>query len=111
MTNNSLTEIAAVLNRSSNVAVVCHFRPDGDALGSALALGCALKNAGKNVYVLCEDPTPDRLCVFPIMKTTLQALPVKLEELDLFVSVDSAELNRIGGFAAQYAALRGKRST
>lgn len=108
MTNNSLTEIAAVLNRSKNVAVVCHFRPDGDALGSALALGCALKNAGKNVYVLCEDPTPDRLCVFPIMKTTLQTLPVKPEELDLFVSVDSAELNRIGVFAAQYAAFKGK---
>ena len=40
MTNNSLTEIAAVLNRSRNVAIVCHVRPDGDALGSALALGC-----------------------------------------------------------------------
>lgn len=107
MTNNSLTEIAAVLNRSRNVAIVCHVRPDGDALGSALALGCALTNAGKKIYVLCEDPTPERLRIFPAMDSTYQSLPERFNEIDLFVSVDSAELNRIGVFAPSFAAFKG----
>lgn len=107
MTNNSLTEIAAVLNRSRNVAIVCHVRPDGDALGSALALGCALTNAGKKIYVLCEDPTPERLRIFPAMDSTCQSLPERFNEIDLFVSVDSAELNRIGVFAPSFAAFKG----
>lgn len=107
MTNNSLTEIAAVLNRSRNVAIVCHVRPDGDALGSALALGRALINSGKKVYVLCEDPTPERLRIFPAMDVTCQSLPERFKEIDLFVSVDSAELNRIGVFAPSFAAFKG----
>lgn len=108
MTNNSLTEIASILKRSRNVAIACHVRPDGDALGSALALGCALINAGKKVYVLCEDPTPERLRIFPAMVATCQSLPENFNEVDLFISVDSAELNRIGIFAAQYSSFKGK---
>lgn len=107
MTNNSLAEIASVLKRGKTVAIACHVRPDGDALGSALALGRALENAGKKVYVLCEDPTPERLRIFPVMDKTFQSMPVNRNDIDLFVSVDSAELNRIGVFATQYSAFKG----
>ena len=48
MTNNSLSEVAAILKRAKSVAVLCHVRPDGDALGSGFALCNALKNEGKN---------------------------------------------------------------
>lgn len=108
MTNNSLAEVAAVLKQSKKVAVVCHVRPDGDALGSGLALTLALENAGKTVYMLCDEETPERLNIVPAMGRTLRGLPVKYEELDLFVSVDSAELARIGEFAAHFAAFKGK---
>lgn len=108
MTNNSLAEIAAILKNCKTAAICCHVRPDGDALGSGLALTRALENAGKTVYMLCEEQPPERLCLFPAMSQTYQSLPVKLTELDLFIVVDSADITRIGGFAAQFGAFKGK---
>ena len=44
-----LTEIKHRLEQSENILVTSHIRPDGDAVGSVLALGLALKEQGKNV--------------------------------------------------------------
>ncbi|MDE6372959.1 MAG: DHH family phosphoesterase, partial [Clostridia bacterium] len=99
MTNSSLTEVAAILKKANTVVVACHVRPDGDAIGSGMALCKALENAGKKVYMLCEDIPPERLLIFKSMPRTFQTMSVKLEELDLFVCVDSAEVARIGAFA------------
>ncbi|MDE7379613.1 MAG: DHH family phosphoesterase, partial [Clostridia bacterium] len=107
MKNNTLAEVAAALKKAKTVAVACHIRPDGDAIGSGLALCTALKNAGKTAYMLCEEAPPERLCIFPATKTTYQQLPVDLKEIDLFVAVDSADLPRIGVFASQFAAYKG----
>ena len=108
MTNNSLAEIAAILKNCKTAAICCHVRPDGDALGSGLALTRALENAGKTVYMLCEEQPPERLCLFPAMQNTFQSLSIKLNELDLFIVVDSADVTRIGVFAAQFSAYKGK---
>lgn len=108
MTNNSVAEIAAVLKNARNVAVACHIRPDGDALGSALAMCMALKNAGKTAYMLCEDVPPERLSIFPAMSTALQEFPVPVGGLDLFICLDSAEVARIGAFASMFEAFKGK---
>lgn len=107
MTNNSLAEIAAVLNNAKTVAIACHVRPDGDALGSGLALCLALKNAGKSAYMLCEDEPPERLKILPAIGQTHRALPEEAGTPDLFVAVDSAELSRIGVFASSYQSFKG----
>lgn len=108
MTNNNLAEVAALLKNCKKAVICCHVRPDGDALGSGLALTTALENAGKKVYMLCEEPLPERLCLFPAMGKTFQSLPVNLNDIDLFIVVDSTDVTRIGGFAAQFTAFRGK---
>jgi phosphoesterase RecJ-like protein len=107
MKNNSLTEVVKQLQAARNIAIVCHVRPDGDALGSGLALTTALRNAGKNVYMLCDDQPPERLCIFDTVKGVLQKLPVDKDDLDAFVSVDSADLSRIGSFATAYSKFKG----
>ena len=104
--NSSVAEIAAILKNANTVAVACHVRPDGDALGSGLALCLALKNAGKSAYMLCEEEPPERLKIFPAMEGTYRAIPDGVTP-DLFVAVDSAELSRIGIFASQFAAFNG----
>jgi phosphoesterase RecJ-like protein len=53
-TNNiTLEEIAAFLREGDNFQLLCHKRPDGDTLGSALALMQALQHMGKTVYISC----------------------------------------------------------
>lgn len=108
MTNSSLSEIASVLKNSKNIAVTCHVRPDGDAVGSGLALCLALNKAGKKAYMLCEDGIPERLKILPATHDTYNDIPVPLETLDLFVSVDAADLSRIGIFERRFASFKGK---
>ena len=50
--NETTGAIKERLDRSKNVVVASHVRPDGDAIGSLLALGLALRDAGKSA--LCS---------------------------------------------------------
>ena len=47
----------AILNADS-ITLACHINPDGDALGSMLALALGLETAGKKVVRLCQDAVP-----------------------------------------------------
>jgi len=46
------------LAKSSNIVITNHTNPDGDAMGSALALAHVLKGLGKNVSVIVPNPYP-----------------------------------------------------
>ncbi len=99
--NNTAEEITAKLQNSKRVAVFCHARPDGDALGSGLALCVALENAGKKAFMCCEDTPPEKFAFLPAMGKVLRAVPQL--EYDLFVSVDCADVTRMGVFSKRYA--------
>lgn len=109
MTNSRLDEIAKVLKRCRRVAITCHARPDGDALGSGLAMCVALRNAGKEAYMICEDGVPERLNIFPAMSYVTKELPVKFSDLDLFITVDAAEASRMGIYTPEYLAFKGTK--
>ena len=49
-------QAAAILAEQDNIIILTHFHPDGDTLGSALALLRALRKMGKKVNFLNNDP-------------------------------------------------------
>lgn len=55
MTQSTFAEIGRVLRGHQKFAVLSHVRPDGDALGSQLALALSLQEIGKDVTVWNED--------------------------------------------------------
>jgi phosphoesterase RecJ-like protein len=57
--------VAAVLREADRLIVVSHSRPDGDAIGSSLAMAFALRALGKSVRVISRDPAPAPMQVFP----------------------------------------------
>lgn len=65
-TNNiTLEEIACFLRENDNYVLLCHRRPDGDTLGSALALRNALRYLEKEVHIVCaHDPSPNSAFLF-----------------------------------------------
>ena len=69
--NPGATDAAAVRRIVDAVAerqrfvISSHARPDGDALGSELAMAYALRHIGKQVRVVNRDPAPAPLMVFP----------------------------------------------
>lgn len=59
------TAIARVLRNSTRVLIVCHAGPDGDCLGSGLALAAALRRIGARATVASPDGVPASLAFLP----------------------------------------------
>lgn len=92
---NNLNQVSRILDESSTVAVLCHENPDGDTIGSAIALSIALKSEGKQADVICADPAPKLLRNFEIDGLVLN-VGSALHEYDAAVLVDCNELSRCG---------------
>ena len=93
--NASLESIAAVLREKRRFLVLSHFRPDGDAIGCALAMGLCLKNLGKEVQVWNEDGLPAR---FEFLKESsmLSMPPAEVQSFEAVIVLDTAVRNRAG---------------
>jgi len=56
-----VSSICRVLREKERFLIACHENPEGDAVGSELALALALRKMGKTATVLNADPVPDNL--------------------------------------------------
>lgn len=61
----SAEEIASALRQHQSFVLTSHARPDGDAIGSSVALSLALETLGKQTTVVLHDPVPSPYRVFP----------------------------------------------
>jgi bifunctional oligoribonuclease and PAP phosphatase NrnA len=75
--------------------VMSHQRPDGDAVGSSLAMALALQNLGKAVEVWNEDPLPKKFDFLPA-GNCWRVTPAAPSHFDVIVSVDNANKKRLG---------------
>jgi len=91
-----LEQACALLQGAQRVLLLSHQNPDGDTLGSAFALGLALRQLGKQVRLECSDPVPPKY--LPI----LGELPFGAFEPDLIVAVDIADPQLFGKGIAAY---------
>jgi phosphoesterase RecJ-like protein len=88
-------EIASVLREHQRFVVLSHVRPDGDALGSQLAMGLALKHLGKDVAIWNEDGMLDKYSFVPRAEL-LTKPPTEPQDFDVVVALDTAIQNRLG---------------
>ena len=91
--NDLQARIKGCIQAAHRVLVTSHIRPDGDAIGSSLALGLALLDAGKQVQVVLSDGIPTSFKQLPgadMVRTKADG------EFDLIISVDCSDLKRIG---------------
>ncbi|MGC8861495.1 MAG: DHH family phosphoesterase [Armatimonadota bacterium] len=106
MTNRTdqLRSAWARLTDARSFVLACHERPDGDTLGSALAVGGVLRRLGKDVTVVCEDGVPDNYRFIPDSETVLTSTARR--DFDVGMLVDCEGLNRAGSAAEAVAAAR-----
>lgn len=84
------------IQQCSTIAVTSHFRPDGDAIGSTLALGLALQSMGKKVYMWNEDGVPARYA-FLEGAELIQPLPETVPaDVEMLICVDTGDWKRLG---------------
>lgn len=91
---STLTEIAAILERSCRVLVFTHIAPDGDAIGSLLGFGHLLAARGKLVSLVEADPIPAELQSLPGAAQIVAAPPAG--PWDAVVALDASDTPRLG---------------
>ena len=96
-----LKAIADALQRHDRFLVVTHENPDGDALGSLLAISLALRQLGKDavMYLPGDTPLPREYAFMPL-EDLARVAPADAAERVL-VAVDCAKEDRIGDEAVR----------
>lgn len=93
-------ELIRLIRSKQHIGIISHFRPDGDAIGSTLALGHALLAMGKDVWLWNEDSVPARY-LFLEGCERMDELPESVPaELELLICVDTGDIKRLGDRAA-----------
>ena len=64
-TDATLAEVADAIRQRHRFVVTSHARPDGDAIGSQVAMAYALRALGKDVRLVGHDPAPPQMQGFP----------------------------------------------
>jgi bifunctional oligoribonuclease and PAP phosphatase NrnA len=95
MNNSTFAEIASALEGAEEILIASHQRPDGDALGSTLAVALWLRSLGKKVTTWNEDGMPEKFHYLPWhqMVTVPASSP---RAFDVVVALDNAVKNRLG---------------
>jgi len=91
-------EVVAELRRRPAFVMVSHVKPDGDTLGAGLALGLALKRAGKRVQYFQQDAVPRNLRFLPETQYVSREIPADLPPDTLYVFCDMSDYTRAGEF-------------
>ncbi len=93
MENQYTGEIKDRLAIAKKIVIASHVRPDGDAIGSLLGLGLALRDAGKSVQMILVDGVPSSFKYLAGSELIQKELS---GDHDTFITVDCADFKRTG---------------
>lgn len=96
---STLDNILEEINNAETIVILTHENPDGDAIGSALALYNSLKQMGKEPDII----VPEYPRTFEFLPSTDEIKKESsIEKYDLAISVDCATIKMLNGFAKYF---------
>jgi phosphoesterase RecJ-like protein len=107
MREKELERFKELLDAAESVFITMHRNPDGDALGSSLAMAAFLRKKGKQVTVVSPNLFPGFLRWMPGADATLnwehqnRAAKEALEEAQLIICLDFNDINRLENMAPE----------
>ena len=93
MDQNLRDSIQELIGTARRILLVTHVAPDGDAIGSLLALGRLLQAQGKEVTLACEDPVPE---IYAWLPGSGEIVRQAGGPYDLLISLDCSDERRMG---------------
>ena len=96
-----IDRIIEAFRQSQTICVAGHMRPDGDCVGSQLALTLALRNEGKKVICWNEDHIPQKYEFLD--RDGIIQKPRKGKKFDCVVAADAATFERLGSVGRRVA--------
>ncbi len=88
-----MRNVIKAIQQYKSFLIVGHYHPDGDAIGSALALGMSLKKLKKRIAVYNRDDVPYNLKFLPGIRQLTNIFPAA--KFDCAIMVDCAQPKRI----------------
>jgi len=99
---SDLRELAEVIGRCERPLLTGHIMPDGDCIGSVLALALMLEGQGKSVRAVSPDPVPQIYRFLPAIERVSVGVPPAGFEPDSFIMLDCSDPERVGPDLAVY---------
>lgn len=96
---STLDNILEEINKANSIVILTHENPDGDAVGTGLALYNALKQYGKNPDIII----PEYPAIFDFLPGAEEIKKESnIDKYDLAISVDCATMKRLNGFVKYF---------
>jgi len=106
-------DIVSLINNNQEFILTSHVNPDGDSIGSEIALHLYLKSLGKNAGILNYSPTPDNYTFLDKEGVIEQFDEVKhkgrIENADVIFILDTNEYERVRTLAPHIQASKAKK--
>jgi phosphoesterase RecJ-like protein len=93
--NPDLQRIVDAIRSRQRFVISSHARPDGDSIGSQLAMGYALREMGKGFDIVNADPAPGPLTQFPGVPE-IRIAPSVEDDFDAAIIMECGDLGRTG---------------
>lgn len=100
---DAILKVSKMIRDAKDIAIYCHTNPDGDAIGSMLALFSAIKAQGKSVVAYCDTSIPDK---YKWLKDSEVVTFPEKRSHELSICVDSSDLDRLGRAMRSYLSAR-----
>ncbi|EKY22112.1 DHH family phosphoesterase [Clostridium celatum] len=91
----TLSQIANLILEGKKIGITYHVSPDGDAVGSVLALLNALRSLNKECYVISKDSVSDNLKYLKGSDEIIGDITEAKDETDIIVVLDCGNLDRV----------------
>lgn len=86
-------EAKQLIQIAAHILIICHIMPDGDAIGSLLGVGWALRKLGKSCTLACVDPVPDKYKFLPGHEEIRNK---SAGDEELIITLDASDTERLG---------------
>jgi phosphoesterase RecJ-like protein len=91
-----INEVKSVIRAHARFGILSHIGPEGDAIGSELALKFMLEQLGKEAWTANRDLVPPSLRFLPGADEMLHPTQLRSDEIEVWCIVDCGDLSRIG---------------
>jgi len=95
MTAEPFTAIRDAILQRHRFVITSHARPDGDAIGSQVAMALALRQLGKEVEMVAADAAPPQFLAFPAV-SEIKVLQTVDGPFDAAIVMECGDLSRTG---------------
>ena len=90
-----MKKIKKLIESNDEFIILPHKSPDGDAIGSSVALKKALENNGKKGYIVLDDDIPLNLQFLAVEKYSLVEFNQLSHLSKVVITIDSSDISRV----------------